>query len=203
MPFVFGDSHSTRCYGSKYRLPDIIFCILPKKMERFSAVHFKWSAVWKWIRDSWLFDSRNRVVHQKWTTHFGHLATAGELCPLHSRISLFLDLIGFVKFFNGFSISQIAGRQCSNGSSLETIGREGDYFPKNFDLTVPICYWWLHIFACEHDCIRFSSIISSSMSHSHSTSSQIPYRIRQSQSSSKHWFISITIFHVTSYALGK
>ncbi len=94
MPFFFGGSHSTRCYGSKYSWLDIIFRIFPKEKERYSDVYFNWFAVWKWIRDSWLFDSRTQVVHQKWTTHPGHLATAGELCPWIP------DLIGFVKFFN-------------------------------------------------------------------------------------------------------
>lgn len=93
------------------------------KIKNFCCL-FQMICLLKWFRDSWLFDSFTRVVHQKGTTHLGHLASAGELCPQYSQSNRFCYV------FQWFSLSQIAGRQCSNGSSLEPLGHEGDYFSR-------------------------------------------------------------------------
>jgi hypothetical protein len=163
--------------------------LFPKEKERVSVVYFKWwSAVWKWIGDSWRLDSRTQAVHQKWTTHHGPSATAGELCPHHSRSNRFPNV------FQWFSLSQIAGWQCSNGSSLEPLGPEGDYFP-----WISILPFWFpvddFIFLLENMIVYFSfSITSSSMSLSSTWHGQviiyvIPNPVSDSRSSRKQRII--------------
>ena len=76
----------------------------------------------------------------------GHSTNVGDLCPLNSWPDWFHTK------FRWFSRSQIAVRQCSNGSAVlrrwnPTRTRRW-IFPRKFDLTVPIWSWWLDILPC-------------------------------------------------------
>ena len=144
-------------------------------------------------------------MNHKWTTHHDPSATAGEPYPhchypQHSRSNRFRYIFQWF-----FSFSD-CGRQCSNGSSLEPIGPEGDFFPR-----ISILPFWFpvddFIFLLENMIVYFFfSIISSSMSlsstwHDQVTIYVIPNPVSDSRSSRKQPIISITIFHGRSNPL--
>jgi hypothetical protein len=96
MPSFFGESHSTRCYGSIYRWPDIIFLFFPKEKERVSVVYFKDLPF-----ESGLETRDDLIPGPKLSTRNEPRITAHRP-PLVSSVPIIPDLIGFLTFFNGF-----------------------------------------------------------------------------------------------------
>ena len=96
MPSFFGESHSTRCYGSIYRWPDIIFLFFRRKRKEFLL----------FISNDLPFESGletrdDLIPGPKLFTRNEPRITAHRP-PLVSSVPIIPDLIGFLTFFNGF-----------------------------------------------------------------------------------------------------
>ena len=97
MPSFFGESHSTRCYGSIYRWPDIIFLFIRRKRKEFLLFI---------LNDDLPFESGletrdDLIPGPKLFTRNEPRITAHRP-PLVSSVPIIPDLIGFLTFFNGF-----------------------------------------------------------------------------------------------------
>ena len=97
MPSFFGESHSTRCYGSIYRWPDIIFLLFSEGKRKEFLLFISNDLPF----ESGLETRDDLIPGPKLFTRNEPRITAHRP-PLVSSVPIIPDLIGFLTFFNGF-----------------------------------------------------------------------------------------------------